>query len=589
MKRHLISTFILLFALISFFQSAQTKSSSAHAPTPGVSAFAFNESDSVIFQDGFELPDSNWWLDEELVDTTWYRKDIGEIMRVNENPCHGSYSFRVWANKQRSLYSNHVNGHYRVLPNSTTGRFIYSVDAYIPMTSDTGQSGPEFSVQNTRATSAMDSTFTAGVQYIGNPEDRIGTRWEIWHNADWVTLFKDSLAKGQWYRFELEFDYDSNRYLRFSIRGNNCDTTLDLTRSTPQVPEGFRISGERNPTFEQALEVTLEAENLFTECKRATQYRVYYDNVRLIKKMSADFCDDFEADTLNTKAWLSLHASPMFENGKLVLASDLVPPVKSEIQTWREFFYGSLEIVAGSSHWQSDSADRKIDTSIGFETFDKKCHDGIVVTNGTLGVLRAFPCANGECAGDPVFQKYFKIPNWEVLRKTTNKYRIDWSPESISLWVNGQIVLFCVPVPRDSMPIRPMRIRLNCNVDLDQNKGVSKDTLRVDSVCYFAPSPNTEVADAREESQPTDFFLEQNFPNPFNPSTTIRFSQRRAAFVTLKVFNLLGEEVAVLLQGPLPAGKHQARWSANGLAGGIYFYRLQAGKFLMTKKLLLVR
>lgn len=364
---------------------------------------------------------------------------------------------------------------------------------------------------------------------------------------------------------------------------------MDLTRLWPQAPNGFKIGGKRNENFKHALEVTLEVQNLYTECKRPTQYRVYYDNIRLLKKMSGDFCDGFEADTLDTNFWQPLHAPPAFENGELVLSSSLCDSTKSEIQSQQEFLYGSLEFVARSSHWKSDSADSTIDTSIGFETFDKNCHDGIVITNGALGVLRAFPKSNGECRGDPAFQKYFDIPNWEVLRKNENKYRIDWSPESISLWINGQAALFCVPVPRDSMPNRPMKIRLNCNVDLDQNKKVSKDTLRVDSVCYLVSSPNTAVANTRDERQPTTIFLEQNYPNPFNPSTTIRFSIPRPAYVTLKVFDVNGREVANLIAQQMPAGSHEKKWEARALASGVYFYRLQAGELVALRKLVLVR
>jgi photosystem II stability/assembly factor-like uncharacterized protein len=83
--------------------------------------------------------------------------------------------------------------------------------------------------------------------------------------------------------------------------------------------------------------------------------------------------------------------------------------------------------------------------------------------------------------------------------------------------------------------------------------------------------------------------LRQNFPNPFNPTTTIEFSLPHTSFVRLGVFDISGEEVATLVSQNLPAGIHHATWNAQGSPSGIYFYRLQTNSFTETKKLLLVR
>jgi len=85
------------------------------------------------------------------------------------------------------------------------------------------------------------------------------------------------------------------------------------------------------------------------------------------------------------------------------------------------------------------------------------------------------------------------------------------------------------------------------------------------------------------------FLLSQNFPNPFNPSTTISFSLPGSSDVSLKIFNLLGEEVATLVSGKMDAETHTVQWEATGQPSGVYFYRLRAGDFLETKKLLLLR
>jgi photosystem II stability/assembly factor-like uncharacterized protein len=99
----------------------------------------------------------------------------------------------------------------------------------------------------------------------------------------------------------------------------------------------------------------------------------------------------------------------------------------------------------------------------------------------------------------------------------------------------------------------------------------------------------TSVKDKIAKS-PTAFVLKQNYPNPFNPSTTIQFSLPRSGYVTLKVYDMLGAEVATLVAENLFAGKHQVEWNAGALTGGVYFYRLQqAGGAIQTKKLILVK
>lgn len=111
-----------------------------------------------------------------------------------------------------------------------------------------------------------------------------------------------------------------------------------------------------------------------------------------------------------------------------------------------------------------------------------------------------------------------------------------------------------------------------------------------DSIFYVSTDPIviTGVEDTRTEV-PGRFSLSQNYPNPFNPATTISFSIPSKSFVSLKVFDALGREISTLVSEELTAGKYAQQWNAAGLASGIYFYRLQAGTFVETKKLLLVR
>ncbi len=102
-------------------------------------------------------------------------------------------------------------------------------------------------------------------------------------------------------------------------------------------------------------------------------------------------------------------------------------------------------------------------------------------------------------------------------------------------------------------------------------------------------NPNLTSLSVASETIPEKFELFQNYPNPFNPSTTIKFSLPKASQVTLKVYNVLGQVVAELLDKDLLAGAHQIEFNAVSHASGVYIYRLEAGEFTAVKKLLLVK
>ncbi len=86
-----------------------------------------------------------------------------------------------------------------------------------------------------------------------------------------------------------------------------------------------------------------------------------------------------------------------------------------------------------------------------------------------------------------------------------------------------------------------------------------------------------------------DFSLSQNYPNPFNPSSTISYSVPEIVFVSIKVYDVLGNEIATLVNQEKPAGNYEVKLDATGLPSGIYLYKLQAGSFVETKKMVLMK
>ena len=123
----------------------------------------------------------------------------------------------------------------------------------------------------------------------------------------------------------------------------------------------------------------------------------------------------------------------------------------------------------------------------------------------------------------------------------------------------------------------------------------------VNNAVLYGPvwkGPITVSTSAVEESDlsniPTSFELEQNFPNPFNPTTSIKFGLPTKSHVSIIVYNLLGQEITTLVNEELSAGTHTTEWdgrdkSNSEVASGIYFYKLIAGDFIDTKKMMLVK
>ncbi len=92
-----------------------------------------------------------------------------------------------------------------------------------------------------------------------------------------------------------------------------------------------------------------------------------------------------------------------------------------------------------------------------------------------------------------------------------------------------------------------------------------------------------------ENPAPVDYTLQQNYPNPFNPTTKIKYQLPELSFVTIKVYDVLGNEMAVLVNEKRPAGNFEVEFNATTLPSGIYFYRLQAGAFIETKKMVFMK
>jgi len=106
---------------------------------------------------------------------------------------------------------------------------------------------------------------------------------------------------------------------------------------------------------------------------------------------------------------------------------------------------------------------------------------------------------------------------------------------------------------------------------------------------FYVPLISGNPLDVENETVITDYTLAQNYPNPFNPETVIRFALPVSGFVKGVVYDILGREVATLINGETTAGTHELKFNASGLPSGIYIFRLQTGKYSAAIKMILMR
>ena len=117
--------------------------------------------------------------------------------------------------------------------------------------------------------------------------------------------------------------------------------------------------------------------------------------------------------------------------------------------------------------------------------------------------------------------------------------------------------------------------------------GIDSTAQAVNMVEEIVPQGTSGIHD--ESDLPRDYYMAQNYPNPFNPATKIELALPRSEFVTLKIYNVLGVEVASLVSGNLQAGIHTFQFAGSNFASGVYFYKIEAGPFAKVMKMILLQ
>ncbi len=156
-----------------------------------------------------------------------------------------------------------------------------------------------------------------------------------------------------------------------------------------------------------------------------------------------------------------------------------------------------------------------------------------------------------------------RITNYQLI-KTTNNYTFEYKDEDISLSSSGDYIRYYVAAYN------------GLGTEVPSNQVNTRGGLYKESV-------------AEGEDRLNKYSLNQNHPNPFNPSTTISYQLSEKGYVTLKIYNTLGEEVADLVGETKEAGEYSVDFDASNLPSGVYVYKLTAGEFVESRKMILAK
>jgi len=267
------------------------------------------------------------------------------------------------------------------------------------------------------------------------------------------------------------------------------------------------------------------------------------------------------------------YIDPVFTWSKFAFAVN-----ESDTYLQPDFLFGEIDIIVkvvdyvGDSEWQQPA----------YTTYYtiKRNSDGEIIKPKTLGHIlnHKYPLYNGyylQPYAGVIYQRDATLPPPDWENKVRNHYHNLTTSNGDSLVELSEKAL---AFDTDQYPDGIYRVIIEV---YDEAGNFDIDSMDVQF-------DNTTSVEFDNENVFT-FKLEQNYPNPYNPITMIKYSVPERSTVTLKIFNILGKEIELLIDESKEAGNYEVIWNAEGLPSGIYFYRLQAGSFVKTKKMVLLR
>jgi hypothetical protein len=178
---------------------------------------------------------------------------------------------------------------------------------------------------------------------------------------------------------------------------------------------------------------------------------------------------------------------------------------------------------------------------------------------------------------------------YQIVSSTTNEIKINLTDDLDDEIYNYPLSVY-ITIPADWNYVlfnQLGRIDTLSSITTDSGKVVLSKIIPDGGIATLTKLNITGIED--DQPQPVAFYLYENYPNPFNPSTTFRYSIPTESKVTIKVYDILGKEVATLVDEDKTTGTYELTWHAVNIPSGVYFYQLRAGEYTSVKKMLLIK
>jgi len=229
--------------------------------------------------------------------------------------------------------------------------------------------------------------------------------------------------------------------------------------------------------------------------------------------------------------------------------------------------------------WPPDHMYHEIDIEPFLNSVSDKCDDSLTLNDVVITSVTSDEPENGEEDGnttdDIIIGENYRSVNLRAERSGIGNGRV----YTINLGIADH---------EDNVGTAAIKVHVPINLNL-LNKVEDDGAVYVVNGLNLGSGTSGEIVHELEKDLPDDFALGDNYPNPFNPTTTISFDMPVTGHVKLEVFNILGRKVSTLVDEQLDAGNHTVSWDASRLASGTYIYRMTAGDFTETRLMILVK
>jgi agmatine deiminase len=272
-------------------------------------------------------------------------------------------------------------------------------------------------------------------------------------------------------------------------------------------------------------------------------------------------------------------------------------PPSGQYRTYTNSMFVNKTILVPTYEYQYDTTALRIyrETMPGYNVVGINC-------NSIIGSLGAIHCIMKEVGvSDPIWISHAKMDSVVYeggpiqicagikTKSGVAEASINWTTDTTLGFTSSSMQFFSGDSAEGFIPPQMDSTIIYYYISATSNSGRTVTKPLVAPNGFYKFMVENSVTDVTDNSRPEEFYLYQNYPNPFNPGTVIKYQLPASSNVTLKVFDILGNEVVTLINEEKTAGSYEIEFNAAGLPSGVYFYTLKAGSFVDSRKMLLLK